>query len=84
MAAVLSLRLDQLEAGVGEHRVVAPHGEQLVLPGGSALVQVADPADDQPGGDRLAFLRRERGIGRLGAWASEIQQRSWSSQIARG
>ncbi|MGH3418436.1 MAG: hypothetical protein ACRDOD_02375 [Streptosporangiaceae bacterium] len=42
--------------------MIAPEGEQLVLPGGRLLVQVADPADDQPGGDRLAFLRRERGV----------------------
>ena len=54
---------------VGEDGVVAPDGEQLVLPGGSLLVQVADPADDQPGGDGLAFLARERrvlGLGDLG------------------
>ena len=31
VVAVLALGLDQLERGVGEHRVVAPDGEQLVL-----------------------------------------------------
>ena len=50
VAAVLPLGLDQLERGVGEDRVVAPGGEQLVLPGSCLLVQVADPADDQPRG----------------------------------
>ena len=34
VVAVLPLGLDQLERGVGEDRVVAPDGEQLVLPGG--------------------------------------------------
>src|SRR5260370_28175409 len=48
------------------HRVVAPDGEQLVLPGRGLLVQVADPADDQPRGDGLAFLRRERRVFPLG------------------
>jgi hypothetical protein len=66
MAAVVPLCLDQLERGVGEDRVVAPGGEQLVLPGRSLPVQVADPPDDQPGGDGLAFLRGERGAGHLG------------------
>jgi hypothetical protein len=42
--------------GESEDRVVAPGGEQLVLPGGCFLVQVADPADDQPGDDGLALL----------------------------
>jgi hypothetical protein len=61
VVAVLSLGLE-LEGGIGEDRVVAPDGEQLVLPGGCFLVQVADPADDQPGGDCLALLRRERRV----------------------
>jgi len=64
VVAVLLLGLEYLERGVGEHRVVAPGREQLALPG--VLVQVADPADDQPGGDRLAFLRGERGVPGLG------------------
>ena len=59
-----SLRLDQLERRIGEHGVVAPGREQLILP--RRLVLVADPADDQPGGDGLAFLLGERGIGHLG------------------
>ena len=58
VVAVLPLGLDQLERGIGEHGVVAPGGEQLVLPGSCLLVQVADPADDQPGGDGLGLLRR--------------------------
>jgi hypothetical protein len=56
VVAVLPLGLDELERGIGEDRVVAPGGEQLVLPGGCFLVQVADPADDQPGDDGLALL----------------------------
>ena len=84
VAAVLPLGLDQLERGVGEDGVVAPGGEQLVLPGGGLLVQVADPADDQPRGDGLAFLRRERRYSTSATSASEIQAPSWSSQIACG
>ena len=63
---MLFLGLDQLERGIGEDGVVAPGGEQLVLPGSCLLVQVADPADDQPGGDRLAFLRGERRVRHFG------------------
>jgi hypothetical protein len=66
VVAVVPLGLDELKRRVGEHGVVAPGGEQLVLPGGCLLVQVADLADDQPGGDGLALLRRERGVGDLG------------------
>ena len=66
VVAVLTFGLGQLERGVGGHRVVAPGGEQLVLPGLSLAVKVADPAHDQPGGDRLAFLRGERGVFHLG------------------
>ena len=66
VVAVLPLGLSQHERRVGEHRVVAPDGKQLVLAVRGLLVLVADPADDQPGGDRLAFLRRERGVSRLG------------------
>jgi hypothetical protein len=46
--------------------VVAPGWEQLVLALGGLAGQVADPADDQPGGDGLAFLRGERGLASLG------------------
>jgi len=56
VVAVLFLGLDQLERGIGEDGVVAPDGEQLILPGSGLLIQVADPADDQPGGDGLALL----------------------------
>jgi hypothetical protein len=66
VVTVLPLGLDQFERGIGEHRVVAPGGEQLVLPLRGLLVQVADPADDQPRGDGLALLRRERRVPDLG------------------
>jgi len=67
VAAVLLLGLDnQLEGRVGEDGVVAPGGEQLVLPAGCFLVQAADPADDEPGGDRLPLLVPERRVLRLG------------------
>ena len=66
VVAVLPLGLHPFERGVGEDRVVTPDGEQLVLPGGGFLVQVADPADDQPRGDGLALLRRERRVLSLG------------------
>jgi hypothetical protein len=51
---VLRFGLDRLERRVGEHGVVAPAGEQFVLPFGGLVAQVADAADDQPGGDLLA------------------------------
>jgi hypothetical protein len=63
---LLSLSLLEGERGVGEYRVVAPGREQLALPGGCLGVEVFDPADDQPGGDGLALLGGERGIGDLG------------------
>ena len=66
MVAVLCLGLDHLERRVGEHGVVAPDREQLVLAAGGFAVEVLDPADDQPGGDRLAFLRGERRVGHFG------------------
>ena len=68
---------------VGEHGVVAPDREQLVLPW-RPWVLVADPADDQPGGDGLALLRGERGVAGLGDLGVGDPARSWSSQIARG
>jgi hypothetical protein len=59
--AVLALGLD--EGRVGEHGVIPPRREQFVLPLSGLLVAGADAADDQPGGDLLAFLlRRERGV----------------------
>ena len=76
VAAVLPLGLDELERGVGEDGVVTPDGEQLVLPVGGLLVLVADPADDQPGGDRMSLLRRERrvlGLGDLGVGDPAVQ-----------
>ena len=36
------------------------------MPLGGLLVAGADPADDQPGGDLLFLLRRERGVPGLG------------------
>jgi len=64
--------------------VVAPDGEQLVLALAGLAVEVFDPADDQPGGDGLVLLRGERGVFHLGTPASDTQQPSWSSQMARG
>ena len=58
VAAVVLFGLEHHERGVGEHRVVAPGGEQLALPGGGLLIEVADAADDQPGGDGLALAPR--------------------------
>src|SRR5229473_7767629 len=66
VVAVLGLGLDQGERGVGEYGVVAPEGEQFVLAAGGLAVAVFDPADDQPGGDGLPFLRGERGVFGLG------------------
>ena len=60
MVPALAFGLDELERRVGEDGVIPVDGEQLILPGGCFLVQVADPADDQPGSNRLAFLARER------------------------
>jgi hypothetical protein len=62
VVAMLGLGLDQGKRGVGEHRVVAPDVEQLALPAGGCAVEVLDPADDQPGGNGLAFLRGEGGV----------------------
>jgi hypothetical protein len=66
VVAVLLFSLDQLERGVGEHGMVAPDREQLVLPGSRFLIEIAGPAHHQPGSDRLAFLRRERRVLHLG------------------
>ena len=38
VVAVLALGLQHLEPGGDEHRVMAPGGEQLVLPGGGLAV----------------------------------------------
>ena len=84
VATVVFLGLDQGERRVGEDGVVAPGGEQLALPGGGRGVQVADPADDQPGGDGLALLRREGRVFRFRDLPSDTQRPSWSSQMARG
>jgi hypothetical protein len=47
--------------------MITPGGEQLVLPLGGLLVQGADAADDEPGGDLLVLLLRgERRVGGLG------------------
>jgi len=66
MVAVVFLGLEGLERGVGEHGVVAPDGKHLVLALGGFAVEVFDPADDQPGGDGLVFLRGERGVFHFG------------------
>jgi hypothetical protein len=84
VVAVLAFGLDQLERGISEDRVVAPGREQLVLPDGGLLVQVTDAAHDQPRGDLLSLLRGKRRVFGLGDLGVADQQRSWSSQIARG
>jgi hypothetical protein len=63
---VLALGLDELERRVGERGVIPPDREQLVLPPGGLVVQVADAADDEAGGDLPALLRGERGVLNLG------------------
>ena len=55
MVAVLAFGLDQFDRRVGEHGVIPPCGEQLVLSLGGLVVFRADPPDDQPGGDLLFF-----------------------------
>jgi len=65
VVAVLGLGLGQDERGVGEDRVVAPHGEQFILAAGGLAVAVFDPADDQPGGDG-PVRRGERRVPHLG------------------
>ena len=54
IVAVLPFGPGELEGRVREDGMVTPGREQLALPGGCLLVQVPDPADDQPGGDGLA------------------------------
>ena len=76
VVAVLPLGLHQPGRRVGEHCVVTPGGEQLVHPLGGLLVLVADPADDQPGSDGPALLRRERRVlsfGDLGVGDPAVQ-----------
>src|SRR6266536_536801 len=65
VAAVLGFGLRQDERGVGEHREVAPAGEQLTLAGIGLWVRSFDAAYDQPGGDRVAGAF-ERGVGGFG------------------
>ena len=76
VVAVLPLSLDELEGRVGEDGMVAPDGEQLVLPLSSLLVQVADPADDQPGGDGLPFFDANAVYWISATSASEVQASS--------
>jgi hypothetical protein len=76
VAAVLLFGLQHGERRVGEQGVVAPGGEQLALPGRCRGVEVADAADDQPGGDRLP-LREVNAVYCVSATsAPETQQRS--------
>ena len=85
VATVVLLGLDELIRRVGEDGVVPPGGEQLALPGGRGVaVEVTDAADDEPGGYGLPLLRGERGVFRRGDLGVRTQQRSWSSQMARG
>ena len=58
VAAVVLLSLEGGERGVGEDGVVTPGAEQLALARRRPGVEVFDPADDQPGGDRLALSSR--------------------------
>ena len=64
--AVLSSAWTSSNGEFGEDRVVAPDGKQLILVGAGLAVQVADPAEEQPRGDRLAFLRGESRVRHLG------------------
>jgi hypothetical protein len=66
VAAVPAFGLDQFERRIGQHGVAAVGREQLALAGGGLGVQVADPADDQPGGDGPVRIVRERGAGGFG------------------
>jgi hypothetical protein len=66
MIAVLFLGLQEGVRAVGEDRVVAVGGEQLVLAALGLLVAHLDSAHDQPGGDGLALLAGEGGVGRFG------------------
>jgi hypothetical protein len=61
-----------------------PDGKQLVLAFGGFAVEVLDPADDQPGGDRLAFFDANAVYGTSATSASEISRCWSSSQIACG
>jgi hypothetical protein len=82
--AVLFFGLDQLEGRVGKHGVVAPGGEQLVLPGSGLLVQVADRRTISRAVIAWPFFEVNVVYSVSVTWASETQQLSWSSQIARG
>jgi hypothetical protein len=56
--------------------VIPPDGDQLVHLLGGLVVLVADPADGQPGGHRLALLRCERrvlSVGDLGVEDPAVQ-----------
>jgi hypothetical protein len=65
VVAVLRLGLDHLKRRVSEQGTVPPDGGQLVLAADCLAVQVADAADDQPGGDGtvggVRFCRRAAG-----------------------
>ena len=84
VVAVVLLGLEGGERGVGEDGVVTPGGEQFALARGGLAVEVFDPADDQPGGDRLPFFEVNAVYFTSATCASETQRRSWSSQTARG
>ncbi len=84
VVTVLPLGLGQLGRGAGEHGVAAPGREQLVLPGRGVPGQVANPAHDQPTVIAWPFFGVNAVYSASAIWAPETQQRSWSSQIARG
>ena len=63
VAAVVLLGLDYHVGGVDEQGVIAPGSNSSPWPWGS---EVADAADDQPGGDRLALAGGEGGVFHFG------------------
>jgi hypothetical protein len=79
---VVLFSLEHHERGVGEDGVVAPGGEQLALSGCRFLIEVADAADDQPGGGLPPGS--EGRVFHLGDLGAETQQPSCSSQMAWG
>jgi len=63
MITMLALRLQHQDVAGGEHRMVAPHDEQSVLPGSGFRVQPLDPPHHRPTLHVLVF--RARGEGRV-------------------
>ena len=84
VVAVLPLGLDQLERRVGEDRVVAPDGEQLVLPWAAFLFWSRTRRTISRAVTAWPFFDANAVYSASATSASEIQQSSWSSQIACG